>query len=272
MEFIIEENLGIKFNVNNIPNSAPSNPDIAYVAKQLAFRDILSKDKQAYWQDYWYKCCVSNKCDYIFSVLRDKNVDREDDLKKICEIMYDPKNPVWEKAGNGRREYISTAINFFLGRYYWFNAYALWNKYDSGINLNFIKIFLLPRLLGAISLGVVFLASASEIQEYVEIHQSSILIQAGLVIILIILYIIFEFYNKVRQTIVIKRSRIKSIGIVFLIGIFYSICFSLYFSSIGVIGDYNWCWKAKIFFAAFVFFIGILLQILWEDKTIPDTL
>jgi len=272
LEYIIEKNLGIKFNVNKIPTSAPSNPDIAYVAKQLAFKHILSTDKQAYWQDYWFKCCVSNKCDYIFSILRDENIDREDDLKKICEIIYDSKNPVWEKAGNGRQEYISTAINFYLHRYYWFNAYALWKKYALGINLNFIKIFLLPRLLGAIALGVVFLASASAIQEYVEIHQSSILYQAGLIFILIIFYTIFEFFNTVRQTIVINFSRIISIGIIFLIGIIYSITFSLHFSSIGIFGDYNWCWKAKIFFAAFVFLVGILLQILWEEKTIPDPL
>ena len=227
LEYIIEENLGIKFNVNNIPTIAPSTPDLAYVAKQLAFRDILPKDKQAYWQDYWYKCCVSNKCDYIFSVLKNENIDRDDELKKICEIMYESKNPVWEKAGNGRQEYISTAINFYLHRYYWLNAYDLWKKYASGINLNFIKIFLLPRLLGAIALGVVFLASASAIQEYVEIHQSSILYQTGIIFISIIFYIMFEFYNTVQQTIVIKFCRIISIGIIFLIGIIYSIILSL---------------------------------------------
>jgi len=71
--------------------------------------------------------------------------------------MYESKNPVWENAGNGRREYISTAINFYLRRYHWENAYYLWKNYAFGINLNSIQIFFLPRLLGAISLGVIFL-------------------------------------------------------------------------------------------------------------------
>ncbi|KKH56693.1 hypothetical protein DU74_15410 [Methanosarcina mazei] len=82
---IIFENLPI------IPENAPPTPESAYIARKLAFEDI--KDHQEKntpipikdsWQHYWFKCCTSDKCDFIFKFLKSKGIDRENDLKKIC--------------------------------------------------------------------------------------------------------------------------------------------------------------------------------------------
>jgi hypothetical protein len=66
----------------------PPTPEHAYLARKLAFLDEISLEEMIKWQNYWFRCCISDKCNFIFSILSSKkisgdSVNREEDLVKI---------------------------------------------------------------------------------------------------------------------------------------------------------------------------------------------
>ena len=248
-----------------IPESVPPNHEYAYAARKVAF-DLALKN-QAEWQHYWFKCCISDKCDYIFSILTSKDVDREDDLKKICN----PESKLWKARGNEEMQgYVDLCIDFFLKRYNWLDASKLWWKSPSRKNLNFTKL-LFPRLLGAILVGFIPIITSKEIWEFAGDNQSNLLTYCAIIFIVSIFYLEYELYKTTRGTIVKKWCQLRIIPVL-VFGLSYSLFFSYIFTIVGFMEGVGWCWNRVTFYAMFAFLIGILIQLLWEEKTASEPL
>jgi len=267
------------YDKNKTPVGAPQSPEHAYLAKKLAFFDKISPDKQIKWQNYWFRCCISDKCNFIFSILSSKKicgdarVNREDDLAKIC-------NPAESKILHKLDEetmkgYLDAGIDFFLKRYNVWGAWRLYNKYPSKWNINFIKL-LLPRMFSAILIGFIPIVTSGDIKGFVSSNSSlffvctisNLWIYSFCMAILSFAYISFECRKTTRDTQVASEKRS---ALVFAIGMAYSLFFSVIFAKIGLLGE-DLHLADIIFYAIFAFLIGILLQLLWEEKTTTEPL
>ncbi|NMG83445.1 MAG: hypothetical protein GIS02_04480 [Methanosarcinales archaeon] len=253
------------FKARDIPHGVPPNHKYAYGVRKVAFD--LDFDNKAEWQHYWFKCCISDKCDYIFSILKSKDVDREDDLKKICNR----ESKLWKTRGNEEMQgYVDLCIDFFLKRYNWLDASKLWWENPPRKNLNFIKL-LFPRLLGAILVGFIPIVTSKEIWEFAVVNQSNLLKYCAIIFVVSVFYLEYELYKTIRETVVKKWCQLRIIPVL-LFGLFYSLLFSYIFTLVGFMGNVGWCWNRVIFYAMFAFLIGILIQLLWEEKTASEPL
>ncbi|RLG24768.1 hypothetical protein DRN76_03580 [Methanosarcinales archaeon] len=88
---------------------------------------------------------------------------------------------------------------------------------------------------------------------------------------LYIFYLEYELYKTIRGTVVKKWCQLRIIPVL-LFGLFYSLFFSYILTIVGFMGDFGWCWNRVIFYAMFAFLIGILIQLLWEEKTASEPL
>lgn len=268
IEGLMRDFTGSEFESNKIPENAPASPQHAYVAKKLALETDDYFDKKIEWQHYWFRCCISEKCDYIFRILKTKGVDREDDLRKICN----PKSVLWEKLGDSQmQQYVDNYIDFFLKRYNWFGACCLWNKNPPKLNKNLVKLAL-PRLLAAILVGFFFIATSSEIWDFATTIQSNCMLYSASILFIFgmsIGYLLFECNRKVETHLSIKEY-FNRVGPVFSIGIFCSILFSCLFTSAGFLGPGAWCNLRVFFYATLAFLVGIIIQLLWEEKGVTE--
>ncbi|HHE40602.1 MAG TPA: hypothetical protein ENL10_03785, partial [Candidatus Cloacimonetes bacterium] len=199
------ESLILGFRAHEIPESAPANHEYAYGARKAAFK--IASDKQYHWQHYWFRCCISDKCDYIFSILKSKNVDREGDLKKICN----PRSELWKARSNEEMQgYVDMCIDFFLKRYNWWDARRLWWNNPPRANMNAVKLFF-PRLLGAILVGFVPIITSEEIWEFAETNQSNLPYYSCATFVVSFFYLEYECYKTIRGT-VTKKQRWLRIG------------------------------------------------------------
>jgi len=103
------------------PMGVPPSPQHAYLARKLAFLNEISSDEQIKWQNYWFRCCISDKCNFIFSILSSKKIcgddgiNREDDLAKICNPA---ESKIRDKLDDDMMKgYLDAGIDFFLKRY-----------------------------------------------------------------------------------------------------------------------------------------------------------
>ena len=262
----IESLLPGLFDVNEIRTGVPVNQEYAFAARKVAF-DLVS-DNQVNWQHYWFNCCISDKCDYIFSILKSKDIDREEDLKKICSH----KSELWSVRGDDEMQYyINLCIVFFLKRYNLFGAALLcFNNFSV---INFVNIFL-PRLAGAILIGFIPIATSEDIRNFANDIQLNILLYAVVVAVMLLIsyiYLLFECHKTIREPKVSIMCTKRSL-LVLGVGFIESMVFSSALIIINFLRNEWWCWKTVLFFATFAFLIGILIQLLWEEKTVTEPL
>ena len=257
----------INFDAENIPDGVPVNHKYAYLVKKVAFDlDLKNRSK---WQHYWFRCCISDKCNYIFSILKSKNVDREEDLKRICN----PCSELWKERGDEEMQgYVDMCIDFFLKRYNLGAAYHLWRNNPPITNMGFFKL-LLPRLLSAILIGFIPIATSEELQIFTVEKQSSILYYCIIMLLISIIYIIFECHKTIRKTVVERHWWLRIVPVLVL-GLSYSLIFSYILTTIGFLVKEGWNGSLEIvlFYAMFAFLVGILIQLLWEEKTVTEPL
>lgn len=242
-------------------------PEEAIAARKLALCDIkhLNKDSKIKWQHYWMRCCLSEKTDYIFSILTPniKDFDREEDLKFILN-----KGVMWKySTTEGRQYYISICIDFLLKRYNWLDSIKLYINCYSKHKINLIKL-LLPRMMSAIIIGFLPIVTSNDIRTFAFKNQSNLLYYSVPLIIVVYLYMLYDCHKKTIGTI----SKIQCLGRPFLV-LLISLFWAIVFSTIAVlISKGEWCWNRVFFYAAFALFVGIMIQILWEEKSATEPL
>lgn len=267
------------FNPNIIPNHIPKNKDEACIARKMAF-DIedIGRERQLEWQNYWFRCCISEKCNNIFSLLRSKDVDREEDILKIC----DNGSKLWDALDDDRRKRrLDLSIDFFLRRYNLFGAWKLYKRYPPNINIyinviintNLIK-FALPRMFSTILIGFLPIITSSEIRDFAEIIPLKPILYCILIFIIIIIlgpfsYFLLECNKTTRGTLVNKSCNSRGFSIL-LFSLAYSFSFSYIFTIIGLLGSQEINPFRITFYAIVALLIGILIQLLWEDKTASE--
>lgn len=361
---------------DDIPKTAPENAESAFMARKLALE--ISFEHQVDWQHYWYRCCISEKCDYIFSSLIAYNVDREDDLKKICNPKCklltedDSTKTLLKKSQNETKKiYYDNCIDFFLKRYNWTDAIRLCkNFYSYNPNINWIKL-VFPRMLSATLLGFLPIMTSGDLRKFAETNQMDLWVYYIFLIPVIYFFLLFECHKTTRNTIIRKRflfdwdeipgndekkfksflinnygdlkwvknrkfhksddnrkiyitkndslslnlnndetkaSKVKlkinnvkkdefsvitknkklniyqkksfwnkscwirSLLIFSWSILFFSLLISFILTINGLLGNENWCWWRGTFYALLAGFIGILLQLLWEEKTVTEPL
>jgi hypothetical protein len=264
-EFFDESDPVHDFNINKIPEGAPINPELAYIYRKIAIE--IKSERQLYWQNYWFRCCISEKCNYIFSILKIRNVDREDDLRKICN----PGSKLWKTIGDkGMEGYLDVCIDFFLRRYNWPDAFRLYWRYSSKKNTNLIKLFF-PRMLSAILVGFLPILTSQDLRDFAEMNQSNLFKYSIAIVVLSVLYLLFECHITTQRTLVKKLCK-QRIFPVLAVSLSSSLIFSYVFMKVGLLGTGEWCWSKMIFYAMFALFIGILVQLIWEEKTVTEPL
>lgn len=116
----------------------PLNPEQMILAKHLAMKipaldgDDFNEGIKASWQKFWLKCCLNEKCDYGFTMLRNIKpaIDRE---KEILELANENRI-IWEfvdidnlnvRKKTGRKLYFEICLKFLLKRFSFCNALKL---------------------------------------------------------------------------------------------------------------------------------------------------
>lgn len=257
------------FKIDKIPKTIPQNSYPAYLARKLALDGLNDSNfsNQFRWQTYWFKCCISENCNFIFLYLQQKDVDREDDLEKICNH----DSQLWKKLGNdGMKGYLDTCIDFLLIRYDWLGAFCLYRRYPNKKNINLVKLFY-PRLFSAILLGFFLIAISGNTSVFENITQLNLLIYSILLFVTSVIYFTYECYSKIRGTLV-NKGYISRIFFVLFFGSIYSFIFSIMFSKAGFLGNGELNLARVIFYTMLALFIGIIIQLLWEEKTVTEPL
>ncbi|MCC4766895.1 hypothetical protein FXW07_09780 [Methanosarcina sp. DH1] len=277
-------------NLHEIPNSAPPNPESAYVARKLAFEDIRDNRENLVpikdsWQHYWFSCCTSDKCDFVFKLLKSKGVDREDDLKKICSLESDLFHKLDDET---KQPYIDLCISYLLKRYNISDSREIWKRSPKKTFVVRLQLFLL-RLVASILVGYIVIATSSEIWDFANINQPNqplfLLLYSFGFLILSYIYLLFECL-KITQGTINSRIACKRAFSVLESGIIYSLAALIIFRLIyflqmlctletvhetflSHVFDVSYICRL-IFYAMFAFFIGIIIQLLWEEKTVSE--
>ena len=252
----------------------PVTSEQAYAARHLAM--VLSfKDNylKALWQRYWLSCCLSSKCDFVFAELNAININREKDIITIWE-----KGNIWEYIGSnfGKAFYHDICQKFLLRRYAWWYSCKIWFKYNRK-SFAFFNL-LLPRLLGTILIGFLVLTTSEEMWLFPsKIYIGDKMLYFTLLIIGVFvswLYLFIECRNingKISFLTILGRS-----SWVLFIGAVYSLIISNFIIvpvfGTYIVGEYVTCFQTKLLFSSLALFIGIFIQIFWEEKTITEPL
>lgn len=225
------------------------------------------KEWEYMWQVYWLQCCLSESSNYTFSVLSGLNIYREDELKKMLKMAEE-----WENfTDEGKQCYYSSAINFLLKRYAIWDAIKLWWKSPLKTDYNFFNLFL-PRLFVSNIIGFLFIISSGLISKTEFALQG---VWKWMFLIFVFLFSLFYLKYEINKTILISgkiRSHIelflRSLGVL-LVGLVYSIFITCSMSRVWAIDNF----EGNFFlYAILALFIGIIVQLLWEDKNATDPL
>jgi len=268
----------------NILSSAPESPEVALIYRQYAFTKDGWTDKKlhAEWQNYWLSCCRSTRCDYIFNILAECGIDRE---KDILQILADEE--FWKFVPQkGKENYIWIYMRYFLRRYSLLNARKLCKQDKDKNILNTILIcfnFLLPRFLGSIILGVLFLISAQEMWELpTRVYSFSTTFFVIFSFLMFLFSFLYLFYECKKVTEYKTLPVVKRALLVFVLGLLESAivsAFAVYvllpaFEKNPGFFNLDHLQKLQTFISFIVesLFIGIFLQAFWEEKTITEPL
>jgi len=258
-------------------------PEEAIAVQTLALKIKIGKiglnvHNKALWQHYWLKCCLSEKCDYVFSILSAEciNISREEDLLKIIT-----GNVVTNcLSTEAKKYYLAVCINFLLKRYNWIEACKLFKKHHKMIHWNLFEL-LLPRMLSAILVGIILIVSSGDLMKFSDgiLNSSYFYYFLIFTFLLSFFYFFFECSKIVRGSLPknhFNSEIIRRIVPILLWGFCWSIIFSYIFlyvyNSVNSLSYSTLNWKTILFYASFSFFIGILIQLLWEEKTVPEPL
>lgn len=270
-----------------VPAGRPETYIHALFYKKVTELILDDSNLRRQWHSYWLDCCRSDKCNYIFNVLADCGIDREEDIAKIITApdFYDDLS-IREKKG-----YLDPCINYLLRRYSLFRAFRLWWKYKPAQwrskLLYFIGVlrFTLPRLWGAIIVGILFLMGGMESMELpTRLYDVSVVTTWILVAIAIFIAFIYLNYECGKNTEYGRGEALIRSTYVTLLGLLESAAISAFFvhriiipvhrhttstASNPITIDFWITWGA---FTVAAFLIGIFLQSFWEEKTIAEPL
>ncbi len=293
----------------NLLREPPRSPEQAYLAMHLAIerKTNLSfcEDLKAQWQRYWLRCCLSDKCNYDFSVLKECGINREKDVKTIVKESLKDDGILEKHIGSdeGIKFYKQTIADWFLRRYNGKEAKEILSPFGCWDKLKLCY----PRLVVAIIIGLIVVAIGKEgwdLPHHLSYKISDVIYgiflyafnlrlpsaysdivgTSGLLFISIILlyisykYLTYECYNIIMD----KREASKRASSVCLKGLVVSIFFSIIICSIigsisvdkNIVQSYYMVpfFRNIIFFASTSLFIGIFIQVFWEKETITEPL
>lgn len=266
-----------------IPPEAVRIPEKAIAVQALALNIKIGKIglgeyNKARWQHYWLRCCLNEKCDYVFSILSADCIDisREDDLMKIIS-----GDVIFNYLSTGAKKYYLTAcIDFLLKRYNWIGAWKLCFKHRDIISLNLFKLFL-PRMLSASLVGIILIASSGDLMKFGSGILNSNYSYYFLVFTFLssLFYFFFECSKIIRGSLPRNYFNSKIISRIFPILVwgfgwstFFSYLFIYTYISIKLFDPSTLHLRSILVYASFSFFIGILIQLLWEEKTVTEPL
>lgn len=249
---------------------------------------LLDKHLSRLWQSYWLNCCRSDKCNYIFNVLIDCDIDRE------IDIAVTVSDPAFHKELSAREKkgYIDLCINYLLRRYSLYRAFKLWNKFRPAIRAGtLVELFYdglrfsLPRLWGAIIVGILFLMSGVEsIELPTRLHDVSAVTIWLLIVLTLFIAFIYLNYECGKLTEYGRGEALIRSTNVALLGLVESAAISAFIvhrvlvpvhrdttsaASDSITIDFWITWGA---FTVAAFLIGIFLQSFWEERTIAEPL
>uniref|UniRef100_UPI00404BA287 hypothetical protein n=1 Tax=Desulfobacca sp. TaxID=2067990 RepID=UPI00404BA287 len=270
---------------------------IRFQAMEAKLTDLIQKGR---WQRLYLKHCFSPETQYLFMILYELlGIDREADVKDLIKTSLLPETgPLAQMTPTpgSKRYYLSYCEDWFLRRYN--KKEAKWclqkrlklvpaNRLDrwlDGIKLSF------PRIIASIIIGYLPLIFTTETW-YVSIAEAW-----GVNFLLPILtlsasmfYLFTEVKNNLEYTTEVYRDRARSI-------FWFSLRVSLYLGMlllplIGVYlpaeakidelsGGYPYLWiffsyanfclflKMLLFHVPLALFIGIIVQVIWEEKPV----
>lgn len=128
-----------------------------------------------------------------------------------------------------------------------------------------------PRMMFAIILGFILIATSSEIWDFANNKESNLWIYFIFIFSFPIIYLLFECYKATQRTIN-NWKYVWRIVPVLILGLFWSLFYSYIFTYVGFFGSGVWNWYIGIFYASFAFAIGIIVQLLWEEKNVTEPL
>jgi len=265
-------------------------PEEMLLARQLALYvnpdDSFDKDCKGEWQRFWLRCCVRDESNYFFAVFKELGINREDDVQNIMNGQY-----LWDivKSQEGIDFYKRAVVDWFLRRY---------NRRDAKSILKTIKDlkcidkirFWYPRLIVAIIIGFLPLITQKDMWLMpLNLSEIFVVFLGVLLFGLSYGYLVYEC-NKIINDITEARNRASSVCLPgFLISLLFSIFICLLIgpailidntkniietncSIIRLLKLGNLFWQDIIFFAFSALFIGIFIQLLWEEKTVTEPL
>jgi hypothetical protein len=223
----------------------------------------------------WLKVCINPEKDPNFDFYFQKEtLSKEEEVKKI---LFD-KGKLRERFDKNEWQIRLRRIRtWFLKRYNWTAAILLHrNIKNKGMFEIFDLVFL--RLLCGILVGFLPLFSLPDIWKLPVDLNISIPITLA---VLVLIYFNYECYKTVGSDIDSISIFFKRVIPIFIYGIFLSLFFSYIFYSVlsshfidfeSVICKEIYPLKIIPFFAMVALSIGIIIQIIWEDKTITEPL
>lgn len=266
--------------------------DIALLSEELPDRE---NEKEAALYD-WLKICINPEKNPNYDFYFEKEgLDHE---KQVKEILFTKeglrnifKNPDWQIR-------LKKIRMWFIARYDVRTAYKLQKNLvgKKRFPLNLISLILSPlvpiRLICAILIGFIPLVFESEVWRLaLRLSWADIFLISGVSVALIFYYLTYECH-KITRGEKSALSLFKRIMPTLIIGMLSSLLFSTIFyemffyhfinSENGIckafqyiaIGPFQWTFRPKIiiFFATIAFLIGILIQVIWEEKTVTEPL
>lgn len=251
-----------------------------YYLKELVLNDKISEEQRKKAEEEvfydWLKICINPQNDpNIDFYFKKEKLSKEAQVKKI---LFDDKGKLREIFKKNEWQIRLRRIRtWFLKRYNWNTAIILhWNLKNKGVFEIFDLIFL--RLLCGILLGFIPLFSLPNIWTLpVDLNSFILIPLAGLVLI----YFNYECNKTVGSDIDSISIFINRVLPIFVYSILSSLFFSYIFYSVlsnhfinfeSVICKEIFPLKIIPFFAIVALSIGILVQIIWEDKTITEPL
>ncbi|MEO0091871.1 MAG: hypothetical protein ABIK61_04080 [candidate division WOR-3 bacterium] len=285
----------------------PLNPEQMILAKCLAMkipalaRDDFNEGIKASWQKFWLKCCLNEKCDYGFTMLRNIKppIDRE---KEILELARRDRI-IWKyvdidnlnvRKTPGRKLYFEICLKFLLKRSSFGKALRLvgWDKktffclllhqafrklkdnyFFPDLILNFIPIRIIFGLLitNYFAISVRWLwALISKAIENNLIYTLTMFIFA----VLSWLYLSFvECFPEIERN---AKEAIKRGGIVLILNYLLSLFIAwvlVYFVVLSSAREFitpGYGCKPIILYSQIVVFISLFIQHFWQEKTITE--
>lgn len=267
---------------DKIPETAPKSLIQALLARQLALgvtNGWTDNSLRAKWQNYWLSCCRSSKCDYLFTLMKEikyddkcsqSKIDREEDIVKLCD-QNNQNNVLWKYLKMGKKSHLDLYVRFLLRRYAWYKAFKLWCRIKNISLINFI----LPRLVGALLIGFLPFLEPSIWKVIVNMNRVFYWMISLFFVVFSFIYLLYDCFRVLEgsgRKALVRASCVTIYGL--LVGFLFSklgICLLKDTYAEEFLTQINYE-RPSLFFSSAALFIGIFIQVLWEEKTIAEPL